>query len=404
MAATTQAVCNLGDAAARVVCLMPASQLSAPALQLCQSCGAVLERSAGQQVSPRQITFTLAVLGSLFKTFGAAAVKHASLHPTYMQLVEALWPPVQTVACNEATSSPAVVAALCSVLQYMVSGAGSQQEQLLVHVAPALHRVFLASGHAACLDALADAVEHSGTSGAAHSANGAAAGLQTLLSAVNTCVDATLPHGDAVAPDVRVAALNLVSRCVLFLPAHSYQGHVAQVTLSAAVHGLQSQERPVVQAALQLLTHTLVPSKRQRQQIKELHVDTAPLRGIVQQHMGSLMHCLLVVLCTTCPQESWAAVGRLVYGVMSAYPESAVSAWHANLADAAFPPLASTPLSAEDCHKVAQLATKGTGLPERRFMALMQDFAGIAHGMSSSSDLVAHEMAPQRQTAEVITL
>ena len=392
-------LCDLADATARLICRLPPEQQATSAMQACQPAAEALGRSlsgTGAILTTHAVP-SLHVLAHMFQGLSALARAQEQSRIAYVQLVESHWDLLRAVV--DCTLPESIVAALCAVLQHV----GLTHVCVLPQVVGTLRRAFAKSGHAACLDALAQAAEQVGADATVSDVD--AAPLFDAVGEVVGIVESAGGAGSAAAsPDTQTALLSMLSRFVIFYPKQMLAAPALSRALALAVRALSAAERPVVQAALQLLQHTLAPSARQRRRYQELHIDMAPAMQLVAEHIGALVRQLLVCLCGSCPQESWSAVGRVLYGVMSAHGAVAVEAFRSALLDGQLEALAATPLTADDCARVAHIATARIDLPERRFLALVHDFAGIAHGMNNSADLLAYELPARRQVHEVVTL
>ena len=393
-------LCDLADATARLICRLPPEQQATSAMQACQPVAEVLARSlsgTGAILTTNAVP-SLHVLAHIFQGLSALARAQEQSRIAYVQLVESHWDLLRAVV-NCSTLPDSLVAALCAVLQHV----GLAHVRVLPQVVGTLRRAFAKSGHAACLDALAQAAEQIGADATVSDVD--AAPLFDAVGEVVGIVESAGGAGSAAAsPDTQTALLSMLSRFVIFYPKQMLAAPALSRALALAVRALSAAERPVVQAALQLLQHTLAPSARQMRRCKELRVDMAPAMQLVAEHIGALVRQLLVCLCGSCPQESWSAVGRVLYGVMSAHGAVAVEALCSALLDGQLEALAATPLTADDCARVAHIVIARSDLPERRFLALVHDFAGIAHGVNNSADLLAYELPARRQVHEVVTL
>jgi hypothetical protein len=401
-AATTTAVCHVVNAVVRLICHFPPPQQPLPLTQACQPAIDILVSTKSGQEAPPRAAFALRVISAVFQRFGQAVLLQNESRLVFLQLVEGYWKLLLELASSPAAADATVVDALCCVLCDTVSSAGQSKGALLAHVAPTLQRLFLTSGHPACLEALGDAAERTaGTPAPPGSSPEELAPLYAALGATLDAVQRRVATSTAVPPDALSAMLAMLSRFAIFHPRQLLQESQLSPTLQLAMHALRMPERPVVQNVLTLLAHVLTPNPSQQNTICTQGVVMEPVRRLVTVCLPAIVRQVLLCLCSTCPQDSWRAVGVLLFNMTAMYGTPAETAFRAVLLDSSFEAIVRTPLSAEDCHKTLHIMAAHKPLPERRFCALLSDFAGIAHGVCNSGDLIAHEMAPRRLTVDV---
>ena len=394
---TTAALRHVVGATMRLVCRLPPAEQAELLGRVCQiPLDAV--RAAQEPLDVPRVASALRLLCAAFTDFGQATMLVDSSRAVFLRLVEAHWPLLHGLTAAPAAHHGPVAAALSDALAAAVASAGSDRGALLVHVAPTLGALFTATRHHAPLGALADAAERSGGAGADAAA---AAPLYAAIGAAVKTVSGAVAAPPHPPPELLQAALALLSRCAIFHPWYVLRADELRGAVDLATHGMRQAERPVVQDAVALMVHLLAPAPVQQRMIKERHVDTEPLQALVTAALPSLVPAILECMCSSCPPESWRSAGRLVYQLLSTYGAPAAAALQDALRGGALRALATTPLSAADCASVLDVLQANPQLPERRFVAMMDDFAGIAHGVRSHDDLLVYALPPRRITVEV---
>ena len=388
----SESSCNVVNAAARLIGDGPVAEMQRLAPLLVQPLVDTLERAGSGNVAPTQVAHVLRMLATAFQFLGSAALSHGEKRRTVLQLAERCWPLLLQWAAGVAVQGAHVPDALCDVLTQIMSGAGHERTQLLPHVMPCLAALFRTCGHAACLAATTSIAEQAAPSDQCSAE--ALAHLYSCADGMLGAVQRSTQSAQGTPPDVLAASVTLVSRLALFHPQHALQPMTLAVGVELAMHALQQSERPTLQAATQAFAHLLAPSAAQQKRIIAQNAPAGALQQLVQQQAPALVRCLLVCLCRNAPQDSWTSLARVLYVLRQTHGASVGDALRGTLCNGAFEGLQGTPLTPEDCQKVAQLLTP-QALPERRFRALVSDFAGIAHGVASSDDLLAYELPVQ---------
>jgi hypothetical protein len=324
-----------------------------------------------------------------------AAPPDAAASPA-LRVIETLWPALTAVACGPPATHEVVVAALSAVLSECITAAGPDRSALLSHVVSVLCALYDKTGAAAPLDALADVASSSGDVPA-----DAAAPLHAALAPIVAA--ATLRVADA--PVATAAVLTLATRFALFHPAALLSGPALSPTLELAAACCAARERVVVQAALMLLQHLVTPNSFLKGQLAVAGAAPSEALGaILAARARPLVSRLLLSLATTCPQDSWRAVGRLFYGMLTS-PALGAPALHAlrceltarsssssdGVAPGAEAEVCSrSSLSSVDTARFAEYCGAAAELGERRFAALVADVAAVAHGMEASDTLLVY--------------
>lgn len=367
--------------------------------QLMQPLVDTLEPAAGGKAAPERAAHALRMLAAAFQFLGSAALSSNDKRRTLLQLTERCWPLLSRLAASPAVQHADVPEALCDVLTHVMSSAGPDSAQLLQHVMPCLAALFRTCGHSACLAATASIADLAAPGDECRAQQ--LAHLYTCASGMLAAVQNSTHAAQGTPPDVLAASLTLVSRLAVFHPQHALQPAALVVEVELAMHALQQSERPTLQAATQAFAHLLAPSAAQQRRIVAQGAPVEGLQQLVQQQAPALVRCVLLCLCRTAPQDSWTSLARVLYVLGQTHGESVGRALRETLCDGGFEGIQGTPLTAGDCQKVAQLVTAPQPLPERRFRALISDFAGIAHGVASADDLLAYELPGRHGLVEI---
>jgi hypothetical protein len=300
-----------------------------------------------------------------------------------------------------AVASVLVADAFCELLVNLVTWREEEQRlQMLPHAMPLLRAVFSAGCSTACLKAVGAVADFVVTDRST-----VAMQLQPLYDVADGMLQAVLTSTTAASErideDTKAAALGLVSCLARLHPYHALQEHPLSTGVQLCMKALRCRERTAVEAAAPALLHILAPSVTQQACIRE---QGAPLNALqhVLQHTQGIVQDVLVCLCRISSHESWTPLARLLFALTCAHGQAAAHVLHDALMVAKAECILDTRLTQEDCEKVAHLVMT-VNFAERRFCALIIDFASIAHGMASSDVLVAYEV-PVPRSKDVIVL
>eukprot|EP00892_Ulva_mutabilis_P009771 jgi/Ulvmu1/7166/UM034_0074.1 len=393
---TTAAASALAEASARLTLRLPAAAQTAAASALVAAPLSALSAADRTTRPPPVITFSLHTLSAILRFLEVVnmvsdTMATGAANPA-LAAIEQAWPTVQALASSPLAQNPAISKGLCDVASAALSSAGSQRGSLIAPVLTTLQAAFTAAPDAAPLATLARVVELSGD-GACVSPEQRAplhAALPDFVSAARTaCTPPNPPN-----PDLSAEALTVLSRWLLFHPAAMVKGGFLDSSLGMALEALAATERGVVQAALNLLTLLLTPNPMQRRLSQEDPEADAALASAAQSRADGITRFLLRSACDSCPQDSWRTVGRVLHAMLTTagVAEPAMRAVEAELLGGPFAAMERTPLVRQDCERFVVLCRASQHIPAPRFMALVKDFAGIAHGLNCSDDLLAYEV------------
>lgn len=391
----TAAGAALAEAASRLTLRLPLAAQSAAAATLVSAPLSVLAASAANPAAhrPPVVTFSLHTLSATLRYLedvtGTGSAGGAS---PALAAIEQAWATLQAIAEGPLVQTPAISQGLCDVTSAAVASAGAHRGSLIAPALETLRKVVAATTDAAPIATLARVVELSGE-GAGVSPEQRAplhAALPDFLSAA--CAACTPPQPPN--PELRAEALTVLSRWLLFHPSEMLKGGFLDSSIGMALESLGAPERGVVQNALNLLSLLLTPNPMQRRLTQEDPAAAAALAGAAISHADGITRQLLRCLCDKCPQDSWRTAGRIMHAMLTtaAVAEPALSAVEGELLGGGFAALGRTPLVAQDCERFAKLARGAGGVTAPRFMAMVKDFAGIAHGLNCSDDLMAYEV------------
>jgi hypothetical protein len=392
--AEVDAACHLAQAAASLITHLPVQQMSLLGAQLIEPMASGLSPEAIQHSAPEQVALKLQLLAIIFSVLDLAAFSAPDGSAAMVQLTERCWQPLCTLAAMPALTSPVVASAFCKLLKTLVTSCVMEHcLQLLPLATPLLTAAFQAHPSAACLQAaaaVADFLEtcKSDTSSQLQPFYKAADGmLQSVL--------ATASNADqGVDTDVIPDALSLVSRLVCFHPYQALQQHSLSTKVQLCMVALRSSDSVAVGVAASALKDMVAAHPAQEEGVLEQGASLNALQ-LVLHHAQRIVQDVLICLCHTAPQLIWMSLARVLFAFMCAHGTAAAHVLHDTLMDASFESILDTPLTREDCERVAHLVERGS-FAERRFCALIMDFASIAQGMDSSDVLLAYEVPERR--------
>lgn len=391
----TTAGAALAEAAARLTLRLPSASQSTAAGTLVSAPLSVLSACAANPAAHRAavVTFSLHTLSATLRYLEDASAGAATSGASpALAAIEQAWATLQAIAAGPLAQTPSISQGLCDVTSAAIASAGAHRGSLIVPALATLRTVFGATADAAPLATLARVVELSGEgAGVSPEQRGALhAALPDFLSAARAaCMPPKPPN-----PELTAEALTVLSRWLLFHPSEMLKGGFLDISLGMALEALAAAERAVVQNALNLLSLLLTPNPMQRRLSQEDPPAAAALVAAAVSHADGITRHLLRCLCDKCPQDSWRTAGRIMHAMLTTagVAEPAMRAAEAELLGGGFAALGRTPLVAQDCERLLKLARGAAGMAAPRFMSMVQDFAGIAHGLNCSDDLVAYEV------------
>lgn len=392
----TAAGAALAEAAARLTLRLPSPSQSAAATTLVSAPLSVLSACAADPAACRTplVTFSLHTLSATLRYLEdvSAAASGAGGATPALAAIEQAWATLQTIAAGPLAQTSLISQGLCDVTSAAIASAGTHRGSLIVPALETLRTVFGATSDAAPLATLARVVELSGEgAGVSPEQRGALyAVLPDFISAARAACTPPKPPN----PELTAEALTVLSRWLLFHPSEMLKGGFLDSSLGMALEALAAAERAVVQNALNLLSLLLTPTPMQRRLSQEDPPAAAALVAAAVSHADGITRHLLRCLCDKCPQDSWRTAGRIMHAMLmtAGVAEPAMRAAEAELLGGSFAALGRTPLVMQDCERFVKLARGATAMAAPRFMSMVKDFAGIAHGVNCSDDLVAYEV------------
>ena len=314
-----------------------------------------------------------------------------------LQLMSSLWPVLTQLAANETlVMDPIIAGALCDVFEKALTASTSSRAALLEPILPVLKNMFERTACHVCLECLASITSLFGTSSSPTPALEQLQGsLMWAISAVHMWLSRpppARPGTEGLRAELLSSILTLTARFAVFQPRQVFEGSATTAVLEFAMQAVTMQERSPVQSALLLLTTVLAVSPVQLSVLQAQGIRTAAIEGFVCTHCLVLIKHLLLAMCTTCPRDSLRKLGSLLHTLVTlpVYRDHTIPALRRVLLEG-FDPVLSTQLTHEDCQRFCVLALNPQ-LPAPRFVSLVTDFAGIAHGVATSDDLLAYEM------------
>lgn len=391
----TAAAAALAEATARLTLRLPAASQAAAVGSLVAAPLSVLSAAAMNPAAARApaVTFSLHTLSATLRFLEDVSDSPAATSSSpALAAIEQAWTTLQTIAGSPLAQTRSISQGLCDVTSAAVTSAGKHRSSLISPALTALRTLLTAAPDAAPIATLARVVELSGDGGGVAPEQRAAlhAALPDFLTAARTaCAPPNPPN-----PELSAEALTLISRWLMFHPSALVKGGFLDSSLGMALEALAAPERAVVQNALNLLTMLLTPNPMQRRLSQEDPVAAAALVAAAASRADGIARQLLRCLCDKCPQDSWRTVGRVMHAMLTTagVAEPAMHAVAEELVGGGFAAVERTPLTAQDCERFVQLCRGSGQMTAMRFMSMVKDFAGIAHGMNISDDLVAYEL------------